>query len=85
MLLRLLLLSLTLAGATFVAGSGCEQVKLQCTADTDCDPSGLGFNRCSLEDGSCLCTDDRGCGENEICNSLGRCQADSGVIPKACW
>jgi hypothetical protein len=78
MVCRLLLPSLALVGSVLVAGGNCEQVKLQCTADRDCDPQGLGFSICNVGDGTCRCTDDRGCGDDEVCNSLGRCQAESG-------
>ena len=65
-------------GVVGLGGANCGEVKTQCTLDADCDPQGLGFNKCGLDDGTCLCTDDRGCGVNEVCNSLGRCQAQSG-------
>lgn len=64
-----------------VAGflAGCPPASVtQCTADAQCDPRGQGFNICNLSDGTCLCTDDRGCGDGELCNALGRCQSDSG-------
>ena len=56
---------------------GCGQTTV-CTGDAQCDPRNEGFNICNLEEGFCICTDDRGCGTNEICNPAGRCQALSG-------
>ncbi len=79
MITRLGLVAVVVFAVVGGAGATCGQAKTQCTEDRDCDPTGLGFNVCSLEDGTCLCTDDRGCsGSNEVCNALGRCQADSG-------
>jgi hypothetical protein len=46
-----------------------------CTSDQQCDPRGEGFRRCDLDIGFCVCNDDRGCGGNETCNAVGRCQA----------
>jgi hypothetical protein len=75
-------LVVVLVGAVFVAlvaGANCAPVvKTACTLDVDCDPAGEGYLRCDVEQGLCLCTDDRGCGAGEKCNALGRCQADSG-------
>jgi hypothetical protein len=78
MVSRLLVLLLTTLSVVFGTAGACERVKQQCTANSDCDPQGLGFSACNVVDGTCLCTDDRGCGDNEVCNSLGRCQTESG-------
>lgn len=50
----------------------------QCVVDADCDPQGEGFLSCNVDEGFCICLDDRGCGTGETCNALGRCQAESG-------
>jgi hypothetical protein len=73
--LRLLAVALVVVAA---GGSACRETITQCTADSQCDPTGLGFNICNVADGTCRCTDDRGCGATEVCNSLGRCQVDTG-------
>ena len=57
---------------------GCAPELLQCSTDAQCDPSGEGFLRCDVDLGICLCSDDRGCDPGEVCNALGRCQAESG-------
>ena len=61
-----------------VGGASCRQTVTQCTADSQCDITGLGFNICNVESGQCLCTDNRGCSAGEVCNAVGNCQIDSG-------
>lgn len=70
---------LSAVACVVVAFAGCPPGTVeQCTADSQCDPKGQGFNVCNLESGQCRCTDDRGCGAGETCNALGNCQAESG-------
>jgi hypothetical protein len=70
-------LVVAVGGGLFVACPG-DTVLTRCDNDRDCDPSGLGFNRCDVGEGVCLCADDRGCGAGETCNALGFCQTESG-------
>ncbi|MBM4281870.1 MAG: hypothetical protein FJ137_14315 [Deltaproteobacteria bacterium] len=65
-------------GLLTAADCGAGGIKTACTLDSDCEPGGEGYLRCDVEQGLCLCTDDRGCGDGEECNALGRCQANSG-------
>lgn len=77
--LRILVVAMVVVVAG--GGSACDPaVVTQCTADNQCDPTGLGFTICNVADGRCRCTDDRGCSQGEVCNSLGLCQIDSGCI-----
>jgi hypothetical protein len=73
-LIRLLLAVTTIACIT--DASGC--VREGCARDADCDATGEGYQRCDVAAGICLCTDDRGCGDGELCNALGRCQIIAG-------
>jgi hypothetical protein len=59
---------------------GCREEKTSCEQDTDCDPSGTLFLRCLVDEGICGCVDERGCGDGEVCNASGRCQAVSGCL-----
>jgi hypothetical protein len=83
---RRFVVGLVFAFVGVVDGCSCgpgEGEPLQCSADSQCDPAGEGFLFCSVETGFCLCKDDRGCGAGETCNSLGRCQAESGCNSNA--
>ena len=66
-----------LAGVTLLLGS-CDSPSARCTEDAACDVTGEGLLACNLDDGFCVCIDDRACGPNEFCNALGRCQTVSG-------
>lgn len=61
------------------AGCNCGGPAL-CTTDAQCDATGEGFSACKLDEGICICTDDRGCGQDEFCNALGRCQTIAGCV-----
>ncbi|HEY1097561.1 MAG TPA: hypothetical protein VGF99_01480 [Myxococcota bacterium] len=78
-LLRSTVVVVAVVAAFVSVGGSCGPSTVeQCTADSQCDVNGLGFNVCNVESGLCQCTDDRGCGVGEICNSIGACQLDSG-------
>jgi hypothetical protein len=78
---RLLLLGLLLGLAAVPLAPGCAcGPEGGCTLDVQCDALGQGFNACKVDEGICICTDDRGCGQNEICNALGRCQTIAGCV-----
>lgn len=69
-----------------IALAGCDcggPGPLQCTANEQCDPQGEGFLVCDVAGGFCTCVDDRGCDPGEVCNTLGRCQAESGCNSNA--
>ena len=72
MRLALLLVSLSWASCT------CGGTQGKCTTDAECDATGQGFQKCSVAEGICICTDKRACSPNEFCNGAGRCQAESG-------
>jgi hypothetical protein len=78
MSVRAVVVWLVVVGAVLVSAGTCQTVKTACAVDADCDPGGEGYLRCDVAQGLCLCSDDRGCGDGELCNALGRCQADSG-------
>ncbi len=60
-----------------VAG-GCTRAAGKCASDADCDILHQGSNKCDVDSGLCLCTDDAGCSAGELCNAAGRCQATGG-------
>lgn len=67
--------------AGLLAASGCPPaVTTSCTDDVQCQTATDPYHRCDLASGRCLCTDDRGCGDTETCNTLGRCQAVAGCV-----
>ena len=69
--------------ALFALGANCEAPALsRCTSDLDCQSSSA-YLFCEVETGLCLCNDNRGCGDNEVCNGQGRCQAFSGCNSNA--
>lgn len=83
---RILLSSAFLALLALLSScASCEpQGPTRCTTDADCriDENDL-YNICLTDLGVCGCSDDRGCGEQEFCNSLGRCQARVGCVSNA--
>lgn len=69
--------ALLLVTSVLLGGGNCVSAG-PCTDDAQCDATGEGYTGCNLETGFCVCKDDRGCGENEVCNALGRCQTVAG-------
>lgn len=62
-----------------IAASSCDCGGPElCTSNAQCDATGQGFSACKLDEGICICTDDRGCGQDEFCNAVGRCQTIAG-------
>lgn len=70
---------LAAAALVALAGLGCSKrggAGQGCGKDADCgDPAAF---RCDTATGACLCRTSQACGEGEICNDLGYCQAHVG-------
>lgn len=68
------------AGGVLVAAACSPSVTSRCSTDVQCQTATDPYHRCDTTTGQCLCTDDRGCGVNETCNAIGRCQAVAGCL-----
>lgn len=77
--LRVLLLAFTAALLGLVSScAACGPAPTACTEDAQCRQGEDIYRVCLVEQGICGCADERGCGTDEFCNALGRCQAKVG-------